>query len=76
MWFVVILLARRKKKIFWQVYFLHGHSANNRPITASQDLMIQCLENDMSSSFIQIHHFLDIMLLEAMVVRKSILVIL
>jgi hypothetical protein len=51
-------------------------STNNKPITASQDLMIQCLENDASSSFIQIHHFSDIMLLEAMVVGKSILMIL
>jgi hypothetical protein len=51
-------------------------STNNKPITTSQDLMIQCLENDTSPSFIQIHHFLDIMLLEAMVVGKSILMIL
>ncbi len=61
---------------FWQVCFLQGGSTNNKPITASQDLLIQCLENDMSLSFIQIHHFSDLMLLEAMVIRKSILMIL
>jgi hypothetical protein len=38
--------------------------------------MIQCLESDMSSSFLQIHYFSDLMLLEAMVVGKSILMIL
>jgi hypothetical protein len=79
MWFVVLFLSRRRKRRtigFWQVYFLQGGFANNKPTIASQDLMIQCLENDMSLFFFQIHHFLDLMLLEAMVVEKSILMIL
>jgi len=80
MWFVVLLLSRRKKKkekkVFGKFTVYMGGFANNKSTIASKDLMIQCLENDMSSSFFQIHHFFNLMLLEAMVVMKSILMIL
>jgi hypothetical protein len=71
-----LFFSFQEEEGFWQVSFLQGGSTNNKPTTTSQDLLIQCLENYMSLSFIQIHHFLDLMLLEAMVVRKSILMIL
>jgi hypothetical protein len=64
MWFVVLLFSRKRerKRGFWEIYFLQGGYVNNKPTIANQDLVIQCLENDMSLFFLQIHHFLDLML--------------
>jgi hypothetical protein len=59
----LLFFSFQEEKGFWQVYFLHGGFANNNPTIASQDLMIQCLDNDMSlvlfsnSSFFGPHAF-------------------